>query len=144
MSKRLFASLGVLGLSMLAVIVYGCGANRVDLVDAGVLTLEQRAEGKVQIAWSSAYEDEDGFVVAGVLTRHDRVGLPIRAHVDVVLLSPDKRILDESRTRDTYVPARITGRGQSLKRFRARFPHIPPRGSSVRLVCHSALHDETT
>jgi hypothetical protein len=124
-------------------IVSGCAANRVDLVDTGVLALEPHAEGKVTIAWCSAYRDKEGLVIAGVLTRQDHVGLPIKAHVDVAVLSPDGHTLDESRTPDVYVPARITGRGQKLKRFEVRFPHIPPQGSLVRLVCHSDSHDET-
>jgi hypothetical protein len=132
----------VIFLAVMVAIVSGCAANRVDLVDAGVLTLEPHAAGKVAIAWSSAYRDKEGFVIVGVLTRHDHVGLPIRTHVDITVLSPERRALDESQTPDIYVPAHVTGRGQSLKRFEARFPHIPPQGSSVRLVCHSDPHDE--
>jgi hypothetical protein len=123
-----------------AAIVSGCAANRVDLVDAGVLTLEPHAAGKVVIAWSSAYKDKGGFVIAGVLTRHDHVGLPIRAHVDIAIISPDGHTLEESRTQAVYVPAHVTGRGQSFKRFEFRFPHVPPKGSSVRLICHSDPH----
>ena len=123
-------------------IVSGCAANRVDLVEAGVLTLEPHAAGKVSIAWSSAYQDKDSLVIVGVLTRHDHVGLPIRSHVDVRILSPEQETLYESRTPDIYVPAHVTGRGQSLKRFEVRFPHPPPQGSSVRLVCHSEPHDK--
>ena len=134
----------VILLVVTAAIVSGCAANRVDLVRAGVLTLEPHAEGKVTIAWSSAYKDNGSLVIAGVLTRHDHVGLPIRTHVDITVLAPDGRTLDESRTPDIYVPAHVTGRGQSLKRFEVRFPHLPPQGSSVRLVCHSDPHDETT
>ncbi|MEK7995431.1 MAG: hypothetical protein AAB403_16645 [Planctomycetota bacterium] len=133
----------VIFLAVTPSLISGCAANRVDLVDAGVLTLEQHSTGKVFIAWSNACEDGDGFVVAGVLRRRDHVGLPIRAHVDVTILSPDEAILDESRSPDVYVPRRITGRGQSLKRFEVRFPHLPPQGSSVRLVCHSDAHSPT-
>ena len=121
----------------------GCAMNRADLAKSGVLTIEERAEGKVQIAWSSVHEGGDGFVVAGVLTRPDHVGLAIRAHVDVSILSPDQNVLYSSRTQDIYVPPHVTGRCQSLKRFNVRFPRVPPNGSSVRLVCHSDLDDMT-
>ena len=118
----------------LTIIISGCATDRVDLVDAGVLSLEQHTTGKVYIAWSDAYKDGDGFVVTGVLRRRDTVGLPIKAHVDIAILSPDGTIIDESRSSDVYVPRRIIGRGQSLKRFRVRFSNIPPQGSLVRLV----------
>lgn len=121
----------------------GCAMNRADLVKSGVLTIEERAEGKVQIAWSGARQEGDGFVVAGVLTRPDHVGLAIRAHVDVSILSPDRNVLYTSRTPDICVPPHVTGRRQSLKRFSVRFPHVPPQGSSVRLVCHSDPDDGT-
>jgi hypothetical protein len=138
-NRRVFAGV-VMFLAATAAIISGCAAKRVDLVDAGVLTLEPHAAGKVSIAWSSACKDNDGFVIAGVLTRHDHVGLPIRAHVDATILSPDGRTLDTACSKAIYIPRRITGRGQSLKRFSIRFPRVPLQGSSVRLVCHSDPH----
>jgi hypothetical protein len=122
----------------------GCATNRIDLVDSGVLTLEKQATGKVYIAWSDAYEDGDGFVVTGVLRRRDTVGLPIKAHVDITIQSPDGKVLNEGRSSDVYVPRRIIGRGQSLQRFRVSFPQIPPQGSLVRLVSHSGPHNNST
>ena len=99
--------------------------------------MEGRAEGKVQIAWSDAYEQAGGLRITGVLMRHDHVGMPIKAHVDVTIVSPDGQTLDTACSKTVYVPRRITGRGQSLKRFSIRFPCVPPQGSSVRLVCRS-------
>ena len=134
--KRSFMR-GIVFLAVTAVISCGCATSRVDLVKSGALTIEGRAEGKVQIAWSDAYEQAGGLRITGVLMRHDHVGTPIKAHVDATILSPDGRVLDTACSKDIYVPRRITGRGQSLKRFSVRFPHVPPQGSSVRLVCHS-------
>jgi len=124
-------------LSSLAIIISGCATDRVDLVDTGVLSLEQHTTGKVYIAWSDAYEDGDGFVVSGVVRRRDTVGLPIKVHVDVTILSPDGKVLDEGRSSDIYVPRRIVGRGQSLKRFSVRFGSIPAEGSKVSIVTRS-------
>ncbi len=121
----------------------GCATGRVDLVDAGVLSLEQHTTGKVYIAWSDAYKDGDGFVVAGVLRRRDTVGLPIKTHVDITIQSPDGKVLDEGRSSDVHVPRRIIGRGQSLQRFRVRFPSIPAEGSKVSIVTHSGSHNNT-
>ena len=121
----------------------GCSTNRVDLVDSGVLTLEKQATGKVYIAWSDAYEDGDGFVVTGVLRRRDTVGLPIKAHVDITIQSPDGTIIDESRSSYVHVPRHITSRGQSFRRFKVRFPRIPDKGSKVSAVAHVGHHDDT-
>ena len=125
------------GLGVLTTVISSCTTNRVDLVKSGVLTLEKQAAGKVYIAWSDAYEQAGGLRITGVLMRHDHVGMPIRAHVDATIVSPDGQILDTACSKTVYVPRRITGRGQSLKRFNIRLPRVPPQGSSVRLVCHS-------
>jgi len=105
--------------------------------------IEQHTTGKVYIAWSDAYEDGDGFVVTGVLRRRDTVGLPIKTHVDITIESPDGTIIDESRSSDVHVPRRITGRGQSFRRFKVWFPNIPGEGSKVSIVTHSGSHNNT-
>ena len=144
MGKRLSTITAALSLGLFVSIISGCTANRVDLVDSGFLTLEKQAAGKVYVAWSDAYDRDGGFVVTGVLRRSDHVGSPIKAHVDVTVLSPDGRVVDTARSGDVYVPRRITGRGQSFKRFSVPFSSKPPRGSTVRVVSHSGLHDEAT
>jgi hypothetical protein len=143
MKKTLSATIVTLAFSVLPAIISGCATDRVDLEDSGVLSLEQHATGKVYIAWSDAYEDGDGFVVTGVLRRRDTVGLPIKAHVDITIQSPDGTIIDESRSSDVHVPRRIVGRGQSLQRFRVRFPSIPAEDSKVSIVTHSGSHNNT-
>jgi len=132
--KKLLSLVIATVFSLLAIVISGCATDRVDLVDTGVLSLEQHTTGKVYIAWSDAYEDGDGFVVSGVVRRRDTAGQPIKVHVDVTILSPDGKVLDEGRSSDIYVPRRIVGRGQSLKRFRVRFPSIPAEGSKVSIV----------
>ena len=143
MEKKVLNLVAVMVLGMLIVVISGCATDRVDLVDAGVLSLEQHTTGKVYIAWSDAYEDGDGFVVTGVLRRRDTVGLPIKTHVDITIQSPDGTIIDESRSSDVNVPRRIIGRSQSLQRFRVRFPSIPAEGSKVSIVTHSGSHNNT-
>ena len=143
MEKKVLKLVAVMVLGMLTVVISGCATDRVDLVDTGVLSLEQHTTGKIYIAWSDAYEDGDGFVVTGVLRRRDTVGLPIKTHVDITIQSPDGTIIDESRSSDVHVPRRIIGRGQSLQRFRARFPTIPAEGSKVSIVTHSGSHNNT-
>ena len=126
--------------AILTIAISGCAANRLDLADSGVLSLEQHAKGKVYIAWSNAYEDGDGFVVTGVLRRHDIVGSSIKSHVDITIQSPDGTIIDKSRSSDVCVPRHIIGRSQSLQRFRVRFRNLPDEGSKVSIVTHSGSH----
>jgi len=146
MKKRNTINVTVVTLLLLVVISLSCtAANRTDLVKSGVLTIEQKRTGKAYIAWSSAYKEKDGLVITGVLRRRDHVGLPIKTHVDVTIVSPDGTVLDEARSSGIYVSRRITGRGYlSFKRFKIRIPSVPVQGSLVRLVSHSGKHDDAT
>ena len=137
MEKKVLSLVIAMVFGILTIVISGCATDRVDLVDSGVLSLEQHTTGKVYIVWSDAYEDGDGFVVTGVLRRRDTVGLPIKVYVDVTILSPDGKVLDEGRSSDIYVPRRIIDRAQSLRRFRVRFPSIPAEGSKVSIVTYS-------
>jgi len=142
MRKELISSAVGIALVLSVVFLAGCGANRVDLIDSGSLNLEKETSGKVYIAWSDVYEDEKGFIVTGVLRRRDRVGLPIKTHVCVTLLSPDGIVLDEAQSSEVYVPRRIIGKFRGFKRFRVRFENMPPQGSLVRIAACSKLQDD--
>jgi len=91
MNTRLSSALILMALCILTITFSGCAANRVDIVKKGVVTLERQREGKVYIAWSSAYEQDDGFVITGVLMRHDHAGSALKTHVDVTVLSYDAK-----------------------------------------------------
>ncbi len=144
MRKKLSTVTVAMSFGLLVSAVSGCAANRIDLVDSGFLTLEKHATGKIYVAWSDAYKHEDGFMITGVLRRRDHVGSPIKAHVDVTVLSPEGRIVDTARSNAVYVPRRITGEGQNFKRFSVHLPNMPPRGSTVRVVSHSGPHGDAT
>jgi hypothetical protein len=145
MKKKFLTTIVMLGFSLLSIFISGCTSNRVDLVYSGVINLEQHKTGKVYIAWSNAYEQDDGFVITGVLRRRDHAGMSIKTHVDVTVLSPDGTILDEARSSDVYVSRRITGRScLSFERFKVCLPKIPAKESLVRVVSHSGLHNDTT
>ena len=143
MKKKVLSLVIATVFSLLTFLLPGCAMNRVNLVDTGKLSLEQHRTGKVYISWSGAYEQDDGFVISGVLRRRDSVGAAIRTHVDVTVLSPDGTILDEARSSDVDVARRIPGRSYlSFERFKVRFPDIPATGSSVRVVSHSGRHND--
>ena len=124
----------------LTVITAGCVANREDLVESGHVTLQKYRTGKVYIAWCDAYEDGNELLITGVLRRHDTVGLPIKAQVNVTVISPDGKVINEGRSSGIYVPRRMVGRYQSFKRFNVRFSDVPPRRSSIRVVAKIATN----
>lgn len=116
----------------------GCGGRPAGLTDTGTIHLESQAPGKVYVAWSDAHEENGGFVVTGVLRRKDVVGPPIKATVEVEIVSPCGSILDKAQCDPLYVPHRKVSKVQGFERFRVHFPKMPPEGSSVRIVARSS------
>jgi hypothetical protein len=114
--------------------IIGCRAPHKSLVDSGIVDLQKQGHGKIHVVWSDAYEDKTGFVVTGVVRRYDRVGLPIKTHVNVAILSPEGTLLNENRSPPMYVPRSITGKGQSPQRFAVHFANTPPHGSLIRVT----------
>jgi hypothetical protein len=141
MRRKVLISVVYANLVIMAGFISGCTGNRVDLVGSNVLTIEKYSSGKVYIPWCEAYKDNDGFIVNGVLKRSDSVGLAIKTHVHVVVLSPERTVLDEAKSSDIYVPRRAVGKYKSPKRFKINFDESPPRGSLVRVTACSDLHD---
>ena len=134
MNKRVSVAACGLGLLLLLAGLSGCGGGQASLVDSGRIHLESDAPGKVYVAWSDAQEEEGGFLVTGVLRRKDTVGPPIKATVEVEIVSPCGSILDQAQSDDLYVPHRKVNRVQGFERFSVRFPKTPPDGSCVRIV----------
>ena len=106
---------------------------------SGRVALQKQTTGKVRIAWCDAYEDDDGFLVSGVLRRYDTVGMPIKARVDIAVIAPDGRTVDEACSSVISVPRRMVGRYNSFNRFKVRFSKMPPDGSLIRLVAVSGI-----
>jgi hypothetical protein len=132
---RAFRSLIII----LITIVAGCATDRESLVKSGQITLKKQTTGKVSIAWCDAYEDGDGFLISGVLRRCDTVGLPIKARVDVAVIAPDGRTIEEACSSAISVPRRMIGRYNSFNRFKVRFSKMPPHGSLIHLVAVSGI-----
>ncbi len=125
----------VVGVLTLAIISGSCFAsNRINLVDQGVVSLEQQHSKKVRTAWSNVQQDGEDIIVSGVLMRQAITSYPIWRHVEVTVLAPDGAVLQEARTSNIKVPRRVPGRGFNTKRFEVRLAGIPPRGSVVRIT----------
>jgi len=140
MRRELITVVRWLGLSILATGCLGCGMSRVSLVDTGALRLESSVQGKVDVAWSDAYKQADGFVVTGVVRRNDTVGLPIEATVAVEIVSLAGVVLDKAESNILCIPRRRVNRVQGFQRFAIRFPQVPPEGSSVRILACGTWH----
>ncbi len=133
-----------ISLAALAAAAAGCATNRTALSGAGgLLTIENQSASKVYIAWSDAYKQDEGFVITGVLRRRDHVGLAIKAHVDIEILSPAGQVIHAARSADIYVSKQRTGKFTPFKRFTVYFPNLPPAGASAVVTAHTGNHKES-
>lgn len=130
-------------LAVLAIVVPGCIANRVDLVDKGDVLVDVVPSERVDILWADVFRDDDGIKICGVVQRRSHTSHPIKTHVDVTIVSPNGATLQEARTPDIHVPKRVPGKGANFEHFEVRFSDIVP-GSKAKLVVHSGQHDDTT
>ena len=138
MKRATTALVGMACLLALALLGGGCGASRVSLAETAEIHLEQARVGKVYVAWSDAYQDEEGFVVTGVVRRHDAVGGPIKVKVHATVVSPDGEAIDEAHSDEIRVPRRMATRTQGFQRFRVYLSSVPVDGSSIRLVASAS------
>ncbi|MHC4645871.1 MAG: hypothetical protein ACYTBJ_10225 [Planctomycetota bacterium] len=141
MKKRLSTAIVTIGFGVLSAIISGCATNRTDLVDEGIVSVETVPSERVKVLWTDVYQDGQDWVVYGVLHRRSQTSCPIRAHVDISILSADGTILEEARTEEIHVAGHVPGKGINWTPFQVRFPGSPPKNSNVRLVVHDGLHE---
>ncbi len=144
MKKKVLSLVIAMVFGILTIVTSGCAANRIDLVDKGIVSVETAPSKKVKILWTRVYQDGEDFVVYGVLQRRSHTSYPIRTHVDVTILAGDGTIRHEARTPDIYVSRRRPGKGINWTRFRMRLPGTLAEGSRVNMAVHSALHNAKT
>jgi len=142
MVKKTCVKLILVGIAVLMATTIGCASNRLDLVKTGKVFIETVPSQKVKILWVNIYQEGDELVVYGVVRRFGISSYPLKTYVDISILSADGTLLHEARTPDIWVPRRLSGKGIAFKRFRMRFPDIPPEGSLIRTVCHGSPHND--
>jgi len=118
----------------------GCTVRRVDLAEAGRVTVEKTSCRKTAILWTEIYQEGDDLMIYGTLGRKEYSGYRLDAHVDITLLASDGKVLRTGRTPDIRVPARRTGKGAAFTSFRERFAGVARSVSRVLLQCHSGPH----
>ena len=137
MQKKILSLVIAMVIGILTLVISGCAANRADLVDKGIVSVETSPSKKVKILWTRVYQDGEDFVVYAVVQRRNHTSYPIRTHVDVTILAPDGKILQEARTPDIYVSRRRPGKGINWTRFRVPLSGQPVEGSKANIVVHS-------
>lgn len=117
----------------------GCLANRIDLVERGIVTVERKQDRHLQFPWVGVYMEKDEVVVSGSIRRLPLWRVPVRGLVAVQLLGPTGEILEEVEA--SYSPRSIPTKGTRSSRFSLQLNTIPPAGSIVRVQYRARPRD---
>jgi hypothetical protein len=123
--------------SVLAVIISGCAAKQVSLVEKSRLTVEKQGGEKVRILSTDVYQQNGQIWAYGILEQRGTGASAIKTHVDIRVLAPDGSVSYETASEDVYVPCKRIGKGVHWKRFKSQLPDKLLDGSQVTMTVHS-------
>lgn len=116
----------------------GCSSTRVNLVDAGEISIEKGETPKVYIASPYAYNDGGMLHVSGRVHLKNNFSSYPDGHVDIAVLGPDGGLIEKasipySPTVVTTKPRRTVFEGAP---FSVNLGKVPPSGGKVRITFH--------
>ena len=117
---------------VLAFTLTGCVAPQNDLVRIGQITVQREQSELIDVLMPSVSRDGDSMVVSGRLLRRTQDMGPLPGHLDITVLSPEGRMLNESRAH--WFPVSVPLHGPRDASYIVRFHWLPPDGSVVRIV----------
>jgi len=126
----------VIVVAITAACALGCTSNRIDLSREGIVKVTV-ADCHPVIISAKTEQDGDETVISGTIRRRSPM-TPGRIHIDVTITAPGGEVVTTG-TAIAY-PSTIPYRGNRPRRFAIWFPFVPPRGSTVHLVCDSKIH----
>jgi hypothetical protein len=138
--KTAALAVGVATGSILLLSPGGCLANRTNLVEHGIVTIERTELRRLYFPWVGVYLEDHKAVVSGSIRRRPQYQAPVQGVVAVELISPTGEILEHVET--PYFPRSIpTGgarhSGPRRSQFKVRLNTLPPKGSIVRVAHHA-------
>ncbi len=113
-----------------------CASGRLNLAESGAIHIEEVPSTDKYVIGVTAYEDGDGLIIKGKV-RGLGSSIGSRGHIDIVVVSPDGKILTQS---SAPILPRTTLRKRTRNALRSHFEtrlgNIPPAGSAVRIAYH--------
>lgn len=119
----------------------GCTCQQNAASDDAVTSVETVSSENVKILWADSRQAEENVVVHGTLRRRAYGSVPMKAHVDVQVLSMNGDILQEVHTPDVYVPRNRPGKGIKFERFEIELQNVSA-DNKIILTAHQGEHHE--
>ncbi len=121
--------------AVLPAFLAGCLYGKPDLTRDGTVQLRTEPSKNVVLTGISARQEDGNLVVSGSVRRRGLVSAVLTGHVDLTLVGPDGKPIQEVAT--GYTPSNIPQRGPRQTHFTARFGAVPVEGTTIRLRHHA-------
>ena len=140
MKCKKLTTLMVAGILLVALVIFGCSANRISLADQGCVSVKNQGSERIKILWTDVYQQDGQIWAYGVLKQSASNSSAIKTHVDVCVLAPDGSAQYETTSKELYVPRNRVGKGPDWKRFRVQLPIEISVGTRISMAVHSSAH----
>lgn len=155
-SGRAHRPLAVLGAGLLAVGLAGLSGGcefqtdlqegianihpkRTDLIATGQVKGQAVSGPGIVVSLPIVFRENDDLVVSGTVTRQAGDDAPVQGFLEMRVIGPDDKLLDESLLH--WVPEQIPTAGPRAARYHGRVLGNPPAGSTVRVAYIEKVSD---
>ena len=141
MKKEVYNTAGLLVLLFVVTVVSGCGCQRYSAPALSSPTVAARSSETVKVIWADGHQVDDKFVVHGTFRRQLQSSVPMKAHIDVQILSENGDVIQEVRSADIDLPRYRAGKGIRFERFEIELGDTLPNFATVIVTAHQGKHD---
>lgn len=141
MKKHLFNTMVPITLITVIIFVSGCGCRRYPAPDLSPFNLKAVSSQNIKILWVDSHKMENNLIVHGTFRRQIYNADPMKAHIDIKILSDNGNLTHEVHTEDIYLPVNQPGKGSKFKRFEIILEDIFPDNSTIVVSAHQGNHD---
>ncbi|MBN2514253.1 MAG: hypothetical protein JXB18_15040 [Sedimentisphaerales bacterium] len=142
MKRRYVEKVGSGLLAVAVLFLAGCCGQQQSAGQRNRLPVETISSDKVRVVWMEGYQEGDKTVVRGAIQRQRQGSAPMKAHVDVQVLSSGGELLQEVITPEVYLPRRLAGRGIDLRPFEVEFQTVSVNDSRIVVKAHQNEHND--
>lgn len=113
--------------------------TRTDLVASGQVKGQAVSGPGVVVSLPTVFRENDDLLISGTVTRQTGYDAPVPGFLDVQVLGPDGKQIDESLLH--WDPEQIPTAATRSARYHARILGYPPAGSTVRVAYVDKITD---
>ncbi len=144
MKRHYVKTIGSGLLAVAALFLAGCSCQKQSAGERNPLPVKMISSDKVRVVWMESYQEGDKTVVRGAIQRQHQGSAPMKAHVDVQVLSSGGELLQEVITPEVYVPRRLAGKGIDLRPFEVELQTVPVDDARIIMKAHHGEHENNT